>query len=128
MNAIAYCGLACCLCSENENCVGCQDGGCEAHGWCKNYTCCREKGLAGCWECPSFPCGEGMLVKPRIKAFAEFARRYGAEELERCLLRNRERGVVYHDAGQLTGDYDRCPDEEAILRLIRTGPVSPASP
>lgn len=124
MNAIAYCGLACCLCSEKENCAGCQDGGCEAHGWCKNYICCREKGIAGCWECASFPCGEGMFVKPRIKAFAEFARRYGADELERCLLRNRDQGVVYHDAGKLTGDYDRCADEEAILRLIRSGPVS----
>lgn len=64
MNAVAYCGLACCLCSENQTCSGCQDGGCEAHAWCKNYTCCREKGLAGCWECESFPCaGTIMLTK-----------------------------------------------------------------
>ena len=30
MNAIAYCGLACCVCSENKDCIGCQDGGCES--------------------------------------------------------------------------------------------------
>lgn len=25
MKAIAFCGLACCVCSENKGCVGCQD-------------------------------------------------------------------------------------------------------
>lgn len=24
MKAIAYCGLACCVCSENDKCIGCQ--------------------------------------------------------------------------------------------------------
>lgn len=28
MKAIAYCGLACCVCSENKDCAGCQEGGC----------------------------------------------------------------------------------------------------
>lgn len=51
MKAIAYCGLACCVCSENDKCIGCQNGGCDIHGWCKNYNCCREKDLNGCWEC-----------------------------------------------------------------------------
>jgi NifB/MoaA-like Fe-S oxidoreductase len=26
---IAYCGLACCMCSENESCVGCRNDGCK---------------------------------------------------------------------------------------------------
>ena len=55
MKAIAFCGLACCVCSKNKGCVGCQDGGCESHGWCKNYNCCKEKGLNGRWECSEFP-------------------------------------------------------------------------
>lgn len=76
MKAIAFCGLACCVCSENKGCVGCQDGGCESHGWCKNYNCCKEKGLNGCWKCSEFPFTGCMLDKPRIRAFAEFARRY----------------------------------------------------
>ena len=76
MKAIAFCGLACCVCSENKGCVGCQNGGCESHGWCKNYNCCKEKGLNGCWECSEFPFTGCMLDKPRIRAFAEFARRY----------------------------------------------------
>ncbi len=50
MEAIAYCGLACCLCSHSENCIGCQDGGCESHGWCKKYNCCKEKGIVYHYE------------------------------------------------------------------------------
>lgn len=121
MKAIAFCGLACCVCSENKGCVGCQDGGCESHGWCKNYNCCKEKGLNGCWECSEFPCTGCMLDKPRIYAFAEFARRYGVEELEKCLLRNKEKGIVYHYEGQLVGDYDKCQTEEEIIEMIKTG-------
>ena len=121
MNAIAYCGLACCVCSENKNCIGCQDGGCEIHGWCKNYNCCKEKGLNGCWECAEFPCAGSMLDKPRIRAFAKFAKRYGADELEKCLLKNKEKGIVYHHEGQLVGDYDRCQTEEEIIEMIKTG-------
>lgn len=30
MKAIAFCGLACCVCSENQGCIGCQDGGYES--------------------------------------------------------------------------------------------------
>lgn len=121
MKAIAFCGLACCVCSENKGCVGCQDGGCESHGWCKNYNCCKEKGLNGCWECSEFPCTGCMLDKPRIRAFAKFARRYGVEELEKCLLRNKEKGIVYHYEGQLVGDYDKCQTEEEIIEMIKTG-------
>ena len=66
MKAIAFCGLACCVCSENKGCVGCQDGGCESHGWCKNYNCCKEKGLNGCWKCSEFPFTGCMLDKPCI--------------------------------------------------------------
>ena len=121
MKAIAFCGLACCVYSENKGCIGCQDGGCESHGWCKNYNCCKEKGLNGCWECSEFPCTGCMLDKPRIRAFAEFARRYGVEELEKCLLRNKEKGIVYHYEGQLVGDYDKCQTEEEIIEMIKTG-------
>ena len=62
-----------------------------------------------------------MLDKPRIRAFAKFARRYGVEELEKCLLRNKEIGIVYHYEGQLVGDYDKCQTEEEIIEMIKTG-------
>ena len=62
-----------------------------------------------------------MLDKPRIRAFAAFAGRYGVGELERCLLRNREKGIRYHYEGRLVGDYDACETEEEIIRMIQTG-------
>lgn len=126
--SIAYCGLACCVCSENNKCPGCQAGGCDIHGWCKNYNCCREKGLNGCWECGDFEskaaepaCKGSMLDKPRIRAFAKFAKEYGTDELIRCLLRNKANGIIYHYDGQLVGDYDKCKTEEEIIEMIKNG-------
>ena len=112
MKAIAFCGLACCVCSENKGCVGCQDGGCESHGWCKNYNCCKEKGLNGRWECSEFPFTGCMLDKPRIRAFAEFARRYRVRTVILHLFltgipRFNTIGTQKHwrFATRLTGDY-----------------------
>lgn len=116
---IAYCGLACCVCSENKSCPGCRSGGCDNHGGCRNYNCCREKGLNGCWECERFPCGGGMLEKPRIRAFARFAKKYGTDELVRCLMKNKADGIVYHYDGQLVGDYDKCETEDEIIAMIK---------
>ena len=65
--------------------------------------------------------GKYSLRFQRIRAFAEFARRYGVEELEKCLLRNKEKGIVYHYEGQLVGDYDKCQTEEEIIEMIKTG-------
>lgn len=62
-----------------------------------------------------------MLDKPRIRAFAEFVRRYGVDELERCLLRNKGKGIVYHYEGGNEGDYDKCQTEEEIIHMIKTG-------
>ncbi len=75
--------------------------------------------MNGCWECSEFPCTGCMFDKPRIRAFAEFARRYGVDELEKCLLRNKEKGIVYHYEGQLVGDYDKCQTEEEIIEMIK---------
>lgn len=33
---IARCGLACCLCSENVTCSGCNTGDCPDKDWCEN--------------------------------------------------------------------------------------------
>ena len=79
--------------------------------------------MNGCWECAEFPCGGSMRDKLRIRGFAEFARRYGADELEKCLLRNKEKGIIYHYDGQLVGDYDRCQTEEETIEMINAGGV-----
>lgn len=118
---LAYCGLACCVCGENETCAGCRNEGCTDRNWCKNFTCCREKKLHGCWECESFPCTGSMLDKLRIHAFAQFIKENGEEELLRCLARNEQQGIVYHDKGQLTGDYDNFDTQDEIIDFIKNG-------
>ncbi len=62
-----------------------------------------------------------MLDKPRIRAFAGFAKEYGTDELTKCLFRNQAKGIIYHYEGQLVGDYDKCEAEEEIKELIKTG-------
>ena len=82
MKAIAFCGLACCVCSENQGCVGCQDGGCESHGWCKNYNLLQRKraerllGMCRTFHAPA-ECSINHVSAPLQK----FARRYGVDEL-----------------------------------------------
>lgn len=36
---IARCGLACCLCSENDQCHGCQFDECPGSDSCENRIC-----------------------------------------------------------------------------------------
>ena len=48
---IARCGLACCLCSENTNCAGCNSGDCPGKDWCENRKCSLEKGIRHCYAC-----------------------------------------------------------------------------
>lgn len=115
---IAFCGLACCICSENENCAGCRNDGCKDKEWCKNYICCKANGFNGCWECELFPCFDSMLGKLRIRAFAMFIERYGANKLMECLEANEEAGIIYHYDGQLAGDYDKFETEEEIMNFI----------
>lgn len=113
---VAYCGLACCLCSD-DTCVGCRDAGCKNKDWCKHFKCCKEKGISGCWECCDFPCG-GMHDKARVYAFAEFIRLNGEEKMMDCLNRNEKVGIVYHYEGQLVGDYDQCETSKDVIKML----------
>jgi hypothetical protein len=118
---LAYCGLACCVCGQNETCAGCRSAACEGRDWCQNRSCCIEKGLGGCWECPEFPCGKGLLAKPRARAFATFALGRGEDDLLDALEENEKAGMVYHYEGQLVGDYDVPDTEDGIIELILHG-------
>ena len=118
---IAFCGLACAVCAENTNCAGCRNEGCKDKDWCKNFQCFKVKGIKGCWECSEFPCSGGMLDNKRIRAFAGFVKKYGEEYLLDCLAKNEKAGVVYHNPGELTGDYDIPGTEEGIVQMILNG-------
>jgi hypothetical protein len=114
---LAYCGLACCVCGENEICAGCRNAGCKNKEWCKHFSCCKEKGLNGCWECNEFPCG-GMHEKVRVLAFAEYIKLNGVEKMLECFERNEKRGIVYHYPGQLIGDYDKYNTVDNVIEML----------
>ena len=84
-----------------------------------------EKKLAGCFECHPAECRKGLYAeKIKARAFAEFARRYGLEELLDCLERNEQSGIIYHREG-IMGDYDDFDDLEELICFIRTGKKVP---
>ncbi len=118
---IAYCGLACCVCSENQNCAGCRNAGCSGKEWCKSFNCCQQKGLNGCWECLEFPCSNEMFEKLRVRTFAKFIAEHGEDMLMDCLERNEKHGTVYHYPGQIIGDYDIPTNAAEINEMILWG-------
>ena len=116
---IARCGLACCLCSENEHCSGCNSGDCPDKDWCENRKCSFEKSVAHCYECPE-DCHKGLLSKIKPYGFTLFAKRYGEDVLLNCLERNEKNGVVYHREG-IVGDYDDFDVAEKLIGFILSG-------
>ncbi len=116
---IARCGLACCLCSENSTCKGCNSGDCPDKNWCENRKCSLERKLGHCFDCEE-DCKKGMFEKIKPYAFTLFAKRYGQETLLNCLERNEQQGIVYHRDG-IVGDYDDFDDVEDLIEFIRKG-------
>lgn len=115
---IAYCGLACCVCSENATCAGCRNEGCKDKDWCKPFACCKRKPLPGCWACASFPCDTPMLQKLRVRTFARFVAERGEAALMDALETLEGRGLRYHYPGQLVGDYDLARTEDELTHLL----------
>lgn len=114
---IARCGLACCLCSENSTCSGCDSGECPEKDWCENRKCSIEKGIGHCFECDEEACRKGMLSKIKPLGFTLFARRHGLEQLLNCLDFNEKEGIIYHRSG-IIGDYDEFEDAEELIAFI----------
>lgn len=114
---IARCGLACCLCSENDKCNGCFSDSCHDKTWCENLKCCKDKDIEYCYQCKE-DCNKGLLQKIKPKAFNEFIKRYGLEELLDCLQTNENNGIVYHRDG-INGDYDEFDDIEELISFIK---------
>lgn len=117
---IARCGLACCLCSDNNSCKGCNTDLNKDFSWCENRKCSIEKDITACYECSDISCRKGMFNKIKPLAFTEFIRRFGKEELIECFERNEKNGIVYHRQG-IIGDYDNFEDIEKLIEFIKTG-------
>lgn len=115
------CGLVCGLCSYKTNCSGCR---CKTDD-CEVKACCREKGLDHCFECEGYPCGQGMHKGTRSRAFNLVAKAEGLDKLAEYLYTNCKRGIAYHRADGLTGDYDRCKTVEEVIDLLKNGKPDP---
>lgn len=116
---IARCGLACCLCSENDECLGCNSAQCPDKAWCENRSCSLQRNYGHCYECEE-DCRKGLMKKIKPYGFTLFAKRYGEEHLLDCLERNEKLGAVYHREG-IVGDYDDFDDVEKLINFIETG-------
>lgn len=117
----AICGLVCSLCCYKANCSGCR---CKSDN-CEIKACCLEKGLKYCFECEEYPCEKDMHKNVRLQAFNTVARTEGLDKLAECLYNNYNRGIIYHRADNLTGDYDRCKTMESIIDLLKYGKPDP---
>ncbi len=115
------CGLVCGLCSYNINCAGCR---CKT-GECDVKACCVEKGLSYCFECDEYPCDKDMHKGKRSRAFNAVAKAEGLDKLAEYLHINYERGITYHRADKLPGDYDRCKTVEEVTELLKNGKPDP---
>ncbi len=116
---IARCGLACCLCSENVKCNGCDSDSCPDCARCENRKCSMEKEISGCYVCKT-DCKKGLLDKIKPYGFTLFIKRYGIESLLGCLEENEKKGILYHREG-IIGDYDDFDDVEKLITFIKTG-------
>ena len=116
---IARCGLACCLCSENDKCGGCNSDECPDKEWCENRKCSSENNYKNCSVCIQ-DCHKGLLSKIKPYGFTQFIKRYGEDKLLECLEKNEQNGVIYHREG-ISGDYDDFEDVEQLIGFIKTG-------
>lgn len=116
---IARCGLACCLCSENNTCHGCGSDECPDNDWCENKKCSIQREISHCYLCEE-NCKKGLLGKIKPYGFSLFMKRYGEEKLLDCLEENEKNGIIYHREG-INGDYDDFDDVEKLIEFIKTG-------
>ena len=97
VDQIAYCGLSCNHCFLTEWCGSCRTiyntcsfATSSPDGICPNTSCCKEKGLEGCYECDEiYKCKKGFYSLGRetnaIRAMALFINKYGKKELLKVL-------------------------------------------
>ena len=93
---VAVCGLVCKYCSERIGCKGC-----------------------GRVRDPHCPCDAEKLSSLRIRTFAAYAEKNGAEALLAHLDRKAAQGVCYHRSG-LSGDYDGFEDAASLIAFLES--------
>ena len=92
VNLIAFCGLYCKQCFLTQWCGSCRTiyNTCSfalysPGGVCPNATCCKEKGLEGCYECDElYNCHKGFYALDEetnaVRVLGLFIQKYGKKE------------------------------------------------
>ena len=114
---IARCGLACCLCTENETCSGCDSGECPDKDWCENRKCSISKRIEHCYECKD-TCTKGLLSKINRMLLQNLPEDMVRITFWTAIERNEKKGVIYHREG-INGDYDDFDDVDALIEYIK---------
>lgn len=115
------CGLVCGLCSCRTVCAGCKG----KEDSCGIKACCHKKGLDYCFHCDQWPCNRDMHKGIRMRAFNTVAKEEGLDKLAEYLYMNDNRGIVYHRESKLSGDYDKCKNQEEVIDLLKNGRKNP---
>lgn len=121
-NNLGYCGKACALYADAWFCKGCKsnDPTLARHmqkTGCYQQHCCKEKGIAGCWDCDDAPCDKDVfaLDEPAVYRAAIRCAKYGGPmELAGKIFLNQIHGICYPLA------YFGCEDEQEARRLLDT--------
>ena len=97
VNLIAYCGLYCKHCFLTQWCGSCRTiyNTCSfalysPGGVCPNATCCKEKGLEGCYECADlYNCHKGFYALDEetnaVRVLGLFIQKYGKKEFMKVM-------------------------------------------
>ena len=97
VNLIAYCGLYCKQCFLTQWCGSCRTiyntcsyATCSPGGVCPNATCCKEKGLEGCYECDElYNCHKGFYALDEetnaVRDLVLFIQKYGKKEFMKVI-------------------------------------------
>lgn len=121
VDPVAYCGFSCNHCFLGAWCGSCRTeyntcsfAECFPDNRCPNVTCCKEKGIDGCYECPDLEnCTKGFYTPENdganaAKAQALFVRKYGKKEF-----------LKVHD--RLHAERDFLKTQEVLGQDLREG-------
>ncbi len=121
---IAYCGHHCSYCFYDD-CSGCRSENptCSYANLfedkkCPNVTCCKSKGIDGCYECLELSqCEYGFFSRKDeqvAKATALFIQKYGLIEYDKTLVASMHNGVKYPEA------FNALNSVQKILQLLES--------
>lgn len=122
IDKIAYCGHHCRFCFYTE-CSGCRSDNPNCsyanlfeNKKCPNVTCCKNKGITGCYECFELTnCTYGFYSREEeqvAKATALFIQKYGLDKYDITLENAIQNGMNYPER------FNKLSSVQDMIRLL----------